>query len=118
MEAAERKTKGINKKGEPRKNANRKYRGASRKVEFECGHVGKGKFCHRCEQLKRGELIEKGDKLVPNPKWVSESKMVQHAKYTLTEDLTGMSKQRIIDLYLKKNNTTLGAFKKKLGGGK
>ena len=115
---SERKAKGINKKGEPRKNAERKYRGASRIVEFECGHVGHGKFCHRCEQVKRGELIEKGDKLIPNPKWVSEGKMVAHIRDQYPESVRNMYKHEIIDFYLKEENTTLNALKQKLGGGK
>lgn len=117
MTTTERKSAGVNKQGKPRGHAARKYRGASKKVEFTCGHVGRGKFCHRCEQLKRGELIEKGDKLVPNPQWVSESLMVRHIKSTMSKaDFTGMSKGRIIDFYLKSQGTTLGDLKKKVGG--
>lgn len=116
MEASERKAKGINKKGEPRKNAERKYRGASRIVEFACGHVGHGKFCHRCEQLKRGELIEKGDKLVPNPKWVSEGRMADYIREQYPES-RNMYKHEIIEFYLTKESLTMGELRKKLGVG-
>lgn len=29
------------------------------KKKFECGHIGKGKFCHRCSDQERMQALEK-----------------------------------------------------------
>ena len=33
----------------------------SRKQTFPCGHIGKGRFCHRCESEKRKAAVDKTD---------------------------------------------------------
>jgi len=76
MGADERKSAGVNKKGEPRKRGNVQFAGASRRKTFTCNHVGKGKFCHRCKAVQDGALVEVGTKL--QPAGVSHRQIADH----------------------------------------
>lgn len=33
-----------------------------RKKRFKCGHLGRGQFCHRCDQAAKAEMEAKGEK--------------------------------------------------------
>jgi hypothetical protein len=43
----------------------------------ECDHIGYGKYCHLCKQLKTGELVKEGNKYYPKK---IKNKKVNHEK--------------------------------------
>lgn len=52
---------------------NRKRKG---KKKFDCGHIGFGKYCHLCEQIKNGELIRKDGKYI-KPEVIKDEPKIQ-----------------------------------------
>jgi hypothetical protein len=88
--------------------------------KFECGHVGFGQFCHTCEQLKRGELIEIEQTNGPSifkkkPGYVSESDIVQYILKKNKEQKGKRSKREIIKAYCKAAETTIDRLRREVG---
>ena len=66
------------------------------KKNFKCGHRGFGKYCHLCEQIKKGELIKVEKKYV---RMVDEAPKVTSAEKLLE---TPVVEKKEIDMKHKK----------------
>jgi len=113
MTPAERKAAGVNRRGAPRQRSPRKGAGSG-KVKFPCGHVGRGRFCHLCRQIERGELVAKGDKFVPRADYFSDKALVKWIRANGGQ-YEG-SKASVLSEYCRDKGTTPDRLRTKVGG--